>query len=358
MTDIVNITYKQLIDGDDLSEHVFKAYGVNGLGVITISDIPEYEERVKELLPLSHKMAHLSEEERLSLERPETLWNAGWSHGKEKLGDVPDFSKGSFYANPLYDRSETSEDEDHPYFNPPNIWPTKELPELENAFKRLGKLMFDVTLLWSKHVDSFVSKHIATYDDDTLYKQLNLIKKAKGRLLYYYPTNKDAGEDDWIGWHNDSGFLTALTTDMFFDDDTGTPIDNPDKDGGLWIVDRVGGNKRVHIPHDRLAIQCGECLQIITGGMLVATPHSVRASRSNDIKVGRASFPLFVDVNANFLLSGPKGIPRDAVFDKTIESKVPTLRNRWLFDGMKFVDFLGVSFEMYYEWNKNNQARK
>lgn len=39
---------------------------------------------------------------------------------------------------------------------------------------------------------------------------------------------------------------------------------------------------RVRIPSDHLAIQCGECLQIVTGGLLVATPHCVRASESPD----------------------------------------------------------------------------
>jgi hypothetical protein len=37
--------------------------------------------------------------------------------------------------------------------------------------------------------------------------------------------------DSWIGWHNDSGFLTALTSAMYFDDETGQIIENPDPDG-------------------------------------------------------------------------------------------------------------------------------
>ena len=28
-------------------------------------------------------------------------YNVGWSYGKEKLGDKPDFGKGSYYGNPL-----------------------------------------------------------------------------------------------------------------------------------------------------------------------------------------------------------------------------------------------------------------
>lgn len=38
------------------------------------------------------------------LEDPDSLWNVGWSHGREALDDGrPDVHKASFYANPLVD---------------------------------------------------------------------------------------------------------------------------------------------------------------------------------------------------------------------------------------------------------------
>jgi isopenicillin N synthase-like dioxygenase len=102
-----------------------------------------------------------------------------------------------------------------------------------------------------------------------------------------------------------------------------------------------------------LAVQCGECLQIITGGLLVATPHCVRASASpKGVKVGRGTFPVFIDEGADFPLAAPKGVSRDQVFDKTINSKVPPLEKRWLQDGVSFAQFLGDTFKQYYEWNK------
>jgi hypothetical protein len=109
--------------------------------------------------------------------------------------------------------------------------------------------MYDAVTLLAKQVDLFTSKRIPTYEKDYLYKNMKETKKIKGRLLYYYPTDKTQSEDAWIGWHNDSGFLTALTCDMYFDDETGKIIENPDPKGGLWIVDRAGGSVRVSIPH-------------------------------------------------------------------------------------------------------------
>jgi hypothetical protein len=48
-----------------------------------------------------------SQEKQKALEHEPSMYNVGWSHGKEKLGDTPDFAKGSFYANPLYDEPGT-----------------------------------------------------------------------------------------------------------------------------------------------------------------------------------------------------------------------------------------------------------
>ena len=45
----------------------------------------------------------LPEEARVRCEDPTSLYNFGWSHGKEVLGSAPDTHKGSYYANPLLD---------------------------------------------------------------------------------------------------------------------------------------------------------------------------------------------------------------------------------------------------------------
>ena len=79
--------------------------------------------------------------------------------------------------------------------------------------------MFDVVVLLCKQIDRLVKNRIPTYKAH-LSDAIANTRKVKGRLLYYYPTD-DAGEDSWIGWHNDSGFLTALTSALFYDDSTG-----------------------------------------------------------------------------------------------------------------------------------------
>jgi len=164
--------------------------------------------------------------------------------------------------------------------------------------------------------------------------------------------------DSWIGWHNDSGFLTALAGDMFLDHETGVPVPKEDIDSsaGLHVMDHKGEVIKVDIPEDCLAVQIGECMQIITGGKLTSTPHCVRAvnptGMKNEKKVARVSFPLFVDVIPSFLLEMPKGCKREDVLKRGVVgcAKVPPLEKRWMEDGMDFGDFLQRTFTMYHDY--------
>mmetsp|Transcript_8003 Transcript_8003/g.17842 ORF Transcript_8003/g.17842 Transcript_8003/m.17842 type:complete len:369 (+) Transcript_8003:91-1197(+) len=364
---VVVIDYAALKSGEDLSSQLLEAWGPGTLGVIAVRGIPQWQEKYTKVLKLSHSLAHLPQESLAKLEHEPSMWNAGWSFGKEKFGDKPDFAKGSFYFNPLNDAPGTPEDrEKFPWALPLNLWPA-ELPELEKSCKELGTLMHEVTTCLGQLVDRTVGPKVPGYDAE-LGRLMKETEKVKGRLLYYFPPAEQkespsaeaVPEDGWIGWHNDSGFLTALTPDMYVDDVTGEVIENPDPESaGLWVVDRDGGSVHVSIPKDCMAVQVGECTQVVTGGALIATPHCVRGCRpnmTNGKKVARVSCPCFIDVHPAFPVKMPNGGDRDSVLGKSVVSKVPPLGERWVQDGMTFGDFLGSSFRKYYEWNTAKAA--
>ena len=175
-----------------------------------------------------------------------------------------------------------------------------------------------------------------------------------------------AAEDSWIGWHNDSGFVTALAGDMYVDADTGAQVPCPDPEAGLYVVDREGDSVRVDIPEDCMALQLGECVQVITGGALVATPHCVRGPRpglsargagGGGAKVARIAHPCFIDAAPDFPLSMPSGTTRGDVLAHTLgASKVPPLGDRWTRDGVAFGDFLATTFSHYYDWKDDNSG--
>jgi isopenicillin N synthase-like dioxygenase len=346
---VVTINYADLISPTgNLSTDILKAFGPDGLGVIALRGIPKWKELVSGTIPIAHELVHLPPAVLSSLEHPESLYNSGWSFGKEKLGDKPDTKKASFYFNPLSDDPRPMTRESHPWALPANRWPTKQLPELETQCKALGSVMHSVVLSLARQIDAM---GLGTKIADEMETSL----KAKGRMLYYYPLEGSdlleakSKPDGWIGWHNDSGFLTALTPDTYFKHSTGEQVPNPEPDiAGLWVAARDGKLHRITIREDCMAIQCGECLQVITGGKLVATPHCVRPPL-NSTDISRACMPVFVDSSPEFPLSSPSG--REAVLVNTVKQWVPPLSDRWT-EGQTFADFLGTTFKAYYEWSK------
>jgi len=145
----------------DLLEKIGYAFGDSdsSLGIIAISNIPNFSEFRSRLLPLSRKLALLPSQELDQIIVESAGYQVGWSHGKERVeGEGKyDNKKGSFYANPLTDdllnsitkRDFTEDTREHlksavticsldeletvasrnPAFFAPNVWPTDSIPE-------------------------------------------------------------------------------------------------------------------------------------------------------------------------------------------------------------------------------------
>ena len=211
--DFVCLSYDELIatcnnttitnpNSVDMNTLIERAFSSDGLGIIAITDVPNLPQLRHRLLPLAQKLATLPADQLDEVTDPESGYQVGWSHGREKLeGDKPDWSKGSFYANPLtedlvesmldrrtYQRPNNkiidgnveevldwdesidvvkTDDElrelakSNPAFFAPNVWPSKHLPELESTFKDVGKLVHEVGLLVAKCCDSYVSSNVS-----------------------------------------------------------------------------------------------------------------------------------------------------------------------------------------------------
>ena len=180
-----------------------QAYGSTGTGILAIRSVPGFVQAKQKLFSLAHGLASLPNEYlETKLTDKESLYNAGWSFGKEKLGDTPDTSKASFYFNPIADEAGTVDDRIHyPLSYPKNIWPTDRLPALEPAAKELGCLLARVATEVGRHVDGHAKRHFPDYSNHYLYDSMKDTDKVKGRLLYYYPLQANEGgaakEDSW-----------------------------------------------------------------------------------------------------------------------------------------------------------------
>ncbi|CAA7409936.1 unnamed protein product [Spirodela intermedia] len=297
----VTISYSELKDKkSDLSAKIKEGFGPNGLGILSVSDVPEFPLLRQDLLHLSPRLANLPENLKRELEDPDSRYSFGWSHGKEKLesGNFDTF-KGSFYANPILDipTTDISLIQRYPSYCRPNKWPNTSLPELEGAFKALAKLIMDVGLLLAHHCDKYVSENKALQQGESLEDILGRSRCHKGRLLYYFPRRQSSTENltasSWCGWHTDLGSLTGLTCGMFTRN--GLEISPPDSAAGLYVRTREEEVVKVVFGEDQIAYQIGETTEILSRGHLCATPHCVKAPKGDEaVGVERSTFALFM----------------------------------------------------------------
>jgi isopenicillin N synthase-like dioxygenase len=319
----VNLDYNDLVQEKDLSPLIEEAFGPDGLGILTVSNIPQLKQLRDQLLPLAHKFATLPEDVKQRYEHRESNFSLGWSHGKERFNGKLDVAKGSFYANPQYDEPTRDMDliKQFPFYCHPNIWPEEHVPELSHAFKQLGQLIVQVGLLIAKQCDSYVYKlwGNAYEPKDKLYQTISNSKTTKGRLLYYFPIpsehvseHNDDDDDDqcaadnWCGWHLDHDSLTGLTSAMFLDSVSGEPVTMTDPKAGLFIRNRKNQVIKATWSPDQLAFQIGESAQIHSGGKLVATPHCVRGTVQPH--VARATLAVFMQPQWDVPMTTPRGV--------------------------------------------------
>jgi hypothetical protein len=102
----ITISYNDLITNtSDIPGKIQLALGSTEgcLGIIVISDLPsEFKDLRERLFHLASKLATSSDEVKRDLERPDTHYLFGWSHGQEKMNGV---CLSFWYRSGLIDRN-------------------------------------------------------------------------------------------------------------------------------------------------------------------------------------------------------------------------------------------------------------
>ncbi|KAG6431570.1 hypothetical protein SASPL_109649 [Salvia splendens] len=303
----VTISYDQLKDTSaDLSDKIELGFGPNGLGTLSVSNVPGYQLLRRNLLCLAPRyefnelailimssalftpiLASLPEDVKWQLEDPISRYNFGWSHGKEKLESgkpgnlgpwTKDTLKGSFYANPILDvpTNDQSLVKRYPSYCGPNIWPHDVLPELELAFKALGKLILDVGLLLAHHCDQY-SKSWFPYRS--------------------YSCNFHEGYR-YCGNTLSRQHCRPLCKNTFRSNSQ-----------SIHLSAHCPTSIKVVYGEDEIAYQVGETTEILSGGQLCATPHCVWAPKGEVASgVERSTFALFMQPNWDEKLVFPEPV--------------------------------------------------
>ena len=414
---IVTISYQDLvkfsrepgIDGNDeisrkrLMDDIGRAYGSDALGILSVEGVPGLQELRQRLLPMAAQIPALPEEDLSRCVVEEACYAVGWSHGKEELTPgVPDLSKGSFYANPLVNdlsqamvkRHQKSEKqnatavdnsayevdlkrlvEKNPSFFAPNVFP-QSMPDLEGAISDMGQCIAAVGRLVARVCQSYCEEQGVSVDlERILGESLN----CKARLLHYFdtttampnnagsdpPTNHDEKKDEqqegnseqwWCGWHNDHGSLTGLVPALYLSDNGKQQLaSSPDPNAGLYIQSRSGNLVKANFPSDCLGFQIGETFQILSGGLLQATPHAVKQTSTPGVT--RETYAVFLEPEYDFPLSIPAGRTVDDCCppNKANETlKLNSIKSRWK-PGMNFGEFNNATLQAFHN-NDNSEG--
>ncbi|KAL4463191.1 hypothetical protein ABPG74_007192 [Tetrahymena malaccensis] len=335
--------YEEIANRDNvLHDKIKQAYGPDGVGLCLVKNVPKYTEYRSSLLPLGHQLANLPQEKLDKLTRPELFYSSGWSHGKEQFRGRVDTSKGSFYGFPLNDTPITQLDgnlAEKGGVIQRNIWPTEDIPTFEQSFKDLGRLMSEVGALLAYHIDKYVKSVIPAYEMGQMEGIIKNGNQHVGRFLHYFSSDEQKLiEDDWCGWHNDFSVLTGLAASMYTNKSGEVIEDFYDPEGGLFVKSRNSEKVRVKIPSDCLAFQSGEVAQIVSGGLIVATPHCiVRGPKSIGTGIARNNFVNFLSPNQSFEMRVPEGVDPNTVANMECYY-VTKLKDRWS-QGMNYGEF-------------------
>ncbi|KAJ3164832.1 hypothetical protein HDU88_005044 [Geranomyces variabilis] len=324
---LVVIDYADLTsDSADITQQIKDAFGPGALGACVVRGVPDFVAKRHRLLRLASTLANLPAEAKLRAEDPATSYLFGWSHGKEVMNGKPDFAKGSFYNNPVYDTVPQNNDPEYakkfPEYAGPNKW-VDELPELKDAFMDLGGLIVNTGALLARHCDRYLSAVHPELPPKFMESAISESTTVKARLLHYFPVEEaeSTSADSWCGEHVDHSILTGLTSAMYVDESDPSNYVEVDalnatfnnsrmvenlQQSGLYIRNRNRDFVKVNIPKDCLAFQIGEAAQVASKGLLVATPHLVKGAgipAGSGLVIARNTFAVFMQPDVHHKLT-------------------------------------------------------
>jgi len=356
----VTVSLSDLKAGNVPFSALLEAFGPSSLGILVVSELPpDFGSFRTKVLSNSSRLAALPASKLESLTKESAKYLVGWSHGKETLRPgVVDTYKGSYYINCAFYKDPNLQGvrdgaEKFPGFDEytaENVWPSDEdVKDFKSDAETLINLIIDTAVLVARACDSFAEQEIEGYQRGYLERMVQNSETTKARLLHYFPSNdhkdsdttatngaghdqattnghatsvqKDvatpAAEDDWCATHLDHGCLTGLTSAMFLDENSTSPLSelpsSPSPSSGLYIRDRSGKTHKVSIPRDCLAFQTGEALELITQGSFKAVPHFVRGidvaeCEDQSARVARNTLAVFTQPNLDEVVDPKTGL--------------------------------------------------
>lgn len=340
----VTVSVEELQNGTVAFETLLEAFGPSSLGILVVTGLPPTFANLRStVLANSSRLAALPNPKLEHLTKESAKYLVGWSHGKETLRPgVVDIYKGSYYINCAFYKDPSLQGvrngaEKFPGFSEytaENVWPEAEdINRFKPDAEDLIRLIIDTAVLVARACDRFAESQIQGYAKGYLERMVRDSETTKARLLHYFPSEQkevlngsDASspqsqdgsmDDDWCATHLDHGCLTGLTSAMFCDEASKSPLaelpTSPSPSSGLYIRDRANKVHKVAIPRDALAFQTGEALELITQGKFKAVPHFVKGVNMSEVddqtsRIARNTLAVFTQPNLDEVVDIRNGL--------------------------------------------------
>lgn len=216
-----------------------------------------------------------------TLARGDIWYQRGWTPPNTEVavvgGGQPDFKECYFVAPGELDEEARTH---YPQIYAENVWPEDgpgfSAKAFQERYLEMGKALHHVGLALLRGAALSLA-----LPEDT-FTAMTLKGPHVTRVLHYLPLREDQ-IDTGILWgeeHTDFNLLTLLPGGRFFDP-AGKPSGRPDDKSGLYLRTRPspeapnGHMVQGRPPEGCIVAQVGQMLEILSGGVFLATPHVV-----------------------------------------------------------------------------------
>ncbi|OMJ69645.1 hypothetical protein SteCoe_32577 [Stentor coeruleus] len=315
------ITYTDILSGKS-SGLIEEALGLKGSGSILVKCDDEFLFLRRKVLNGINQLKALPKEEQVLLEDPDSGYRTGLNYGKIVSKSKGRVTKSFFNANCVSDNPT-------PVLNK-NRWP-KSLTDFKNDFIKLSTYFVQFTISVAKILDKHLQKEFPEIKFQSFEKTLKESDQHLGHLLNYYPQNT---KTEISRWHNDHQMFTMVTCPMYFNAEDNALIDedNIHLRSEFELKNRNGEILQLLVKNDEALFHVGETAQVMSGGLIQATPHAV-ITNGDRPNMYRNTLVVFTMPRSDFVMNSPLG-------DKAIieHKEVFPLKKKWK-QGINFQDY-------------------
>lgn len=307
---LIRIDYNDVMsekNSDKLNEIVDKAYSINSLGAIVVTNIPDLKNIKDKVLNNGLKMIKMTQKEKeFSTEEKNKLF-LGWKESKVIWNDKEDKYIGEFCAranrDTIYYPQDKSLEEKYR-----NIWPNH-IPNFKEDYVNLGLTLGKIQSSMLNHIDYYLKTKYNLNND--IFGKIIKLHDLFGQLICYKPPKKIINE--WIALHRDNGILTALVHPNYYNIEENKKIDGIAC--SLQIKDRLGNFHMANYNDNELVLQIGEMMMLFSAGYISATPHRVIVNEENKNYL-RVNYAQVFDPTFSQMIYLPNNTTIDDIIDR------------------------------------------